>query len=324
MSESSLTPEQKELLRSLVEARNRFLPDREPFNYFLPSTGGSYVTLMHRGFQEDPPDVLLSDLTALEASGYILLKPYDSWGGEFALTGKAPPLYERIQQLGDGRVEAAEESEEPSSSERESPVEGHVFRKDGQKWTVTFEGTTAYLDDTKGMRTLWVLISHPGEDYTAVELDDAVEGITPPPRGTDAAIASQLLWEDGLSSQGLPHAGEAADGKAIEQVENRLEQLKVEIAEAEKRGDQESIFRLKSERKECRRYLNYAVAKGGRPRLARDKHANVRSRVHNRIIRALEVLEVHHPALHLHLHKSAIKTTPSFAYRPDRDIDWNC
>ena len=95
MSDSSLLPEQKELLCGLVEAVERLKPDREPFAYMEDyGDGGALIT--HAGWQQDSPRPDVRDLDALAEDGYIRRKLLGI-GGEFELTAKALALYESLQ-----------------------------------------------------------------------------------------------------------------------------------------------------------------------------------------------------------------------------------
>lgn len=46
----------------------------------------------------------------------------------------------------------------------------HVFRREGEYWTIVFGGEVIRLRDTKGLRYLAVLLRQPGRPIDAVEL----------------------------------------------------------------------------------------------------------------------------------------------------------
>jgi hypothetical protein len=46
----------------------------------------------------------------------------------------------------------------------------NVFRREGEYWTVVFEGSVVRLRDTKGLRHLARLLAHPGREFHAVDL----------------------------------------------------------------------------------------------------------------------------------------------------------
>lgn len=325
MSDSTLLPEQEELLCGLVEARNRLLPQRESFQCMRDwSEAGDGAILTHPGWPEDAPSVLMRDLYALAAGRYILrIHPGDVW--DFELTGKALSLYESLQRMACENAEPeGETSDVPAtSSGTEEVTEESVFRKDGEMWTVSYEGTTKYFRDTKGMNCLWVLISNAGEKYGPAQLLDAVEGGKKLSSSSGAAVSRQSLEDIGLSITGFSEAGEVSGDDAVDAVRKRLEELLEEISEVKWRNDTEPLERLFEEKEQCEDYLKKALGGKTRLRWACDDYARIRSRVHQNIIRALKAIESEHPSLHTHL-EPAIKTRHFFAYRPDRHMDWCC
>ena len=57
-------------------------------------------------------------------------------------------------------------------------ADGNVFRRDGDVWTVAFNGRTVPLRDAKGLRDLAVLLAAPGREVAATELVAGVHGGT--------------------------------------------------------------------------------------------------------------------------------------------------
>ncbi len=52
----------------------------------------------------------------------------------------------------------------------------HIFRLEGEYWTLAYDGTVIRLRDAKGMRYLAQLLGHPGERLEAIRLALAVDG----------------------------------------------------------------------------------------------------------------------------------------------------
>ena len=57
------------------------------------------------------------------------------------------------------------------------PLRGQVFRREGEYWTLTYEGVTARLRDTRGMQHLACLLSRPYEQVAALELDSSEQSV---------------------------------------------------------------------------------------------------------------------------------------------------
>lgn len=51
-----------------------------------------------------------------------------------------------------------------------------IFRREGEYWTVEFEGVVCRLKHTRGMQHLAALLARPGERVAAVELAGAIQG----------------------------------------------------------------------------------------------------------------------------------------------------
>ena len=69
-----------------------------------------------------------------------------------------------------------------SASAPRSPLEsgatlrGHIFRREGEYWTIVYEGTLFRLRDGKGLRYLAHLLSHPDERIYCADLWSAASG----------------------------------------------------------------------------------------------------------------------------------------------------
>ena len=102
-----------------------------------------------------------------------------------------------------------------------------LFRKEGDFWSVRFDGKTIRLKDGKGPVYLSYLLSQPGHDFPAVELLKAVSG---------AAVVTARS-----------SAGTAIDEKARAQYKARALEIQVELAEARKLNDSGRVAALQEE-----------------------------------------------------------------------------
>jgi len=70
---------------------------------------------------------------------------------------------------------------------------GNVFRREGEYWTVRYNGSVARLKDAKGLRYLARLLADPGREFHAVDLAATIRtgrycSYTPDPR-------APITWE---------------------------------------------------------------------------------------------------------------------------------
>jgi tetratricopeptide (TPR) repeat protein len=79
-------------------------------------------------------------------------------------------------------------SAEPAAAAAAAEVSRNLFRREGEYWTVCYQGSVVRLKDAKGLRHLARLLAHPGREFYAADLE-AAEGQAAPaapvgPRGS--------------------------------------------------------------------------------------------------------------------------------------------
>src|SRR5262249_38246238 len=100
---------------------------------------------------------------------------------------------------------------------------GNLFRREGEYWTVRYEGSVTRLKDGKGLRYLAQLLSDPGREYHAVDLAaaDSQPARSAPPAGlarrriAGASRSRGRRRDAGRPGQGrLPGTARRAGGRA--------------------------------------------------------------------------------------------------------------
>jgi tetratricopeptide (TPR) repeat protein len=184
-----------------------------------------------------------------------------------------------------------------------------VFRRDGDIWTIAYEGKGLRLKDAKGVQYIACLLRRPGEEFHCADL--AAGGETVSARGGDTiAIAA-----------GLGDAGDRLDAPARAAYRQRLQDLEAELAEATQWADAGRAEKLRSEIEFLREELSAAYGIGGRARKAVDTSDRARKAVTSRIRESIERIGKEHPALARHL-ENAIHTGTFCSYQPDRPVPW--
>jgi hypothetical protein len=180
-----------------------------------------------------------------------------------------------------------------------------VFRREGEYWSMVYEGDAFRLRDSKGLRYLARLLAAPGEELHALELV-----------GADTFGVRKAAVEDGLEVGGFGDAGEVLDTQAKAAYRQRLDELGDEIEEAESWNDPERAARAREEREFIARELSAAVGLGGRDRRAASAAERARVNVTRAIKSALLRIDEHSPALGAHL-KRTVRTGTFCSYSPD-------
>jgi hypothetical protein len=177
----------------------------------------------------------------------------------------------------------------------------HVFRREGDFWSVTFEGKTIRIKDGKGAQYLAYLLSQPGRDFPAVELLHAVSGA------------------DAVAVRGS--AGETIDEQARAQYKARALEIQEELNEARARYDSGRVEALQQELEQLADQMTSATGLGGRRRLVGDTSEKARKSVSAAISRTVRQIAAANKVLGGHL-KNQLSLGASISYRGD-GTPWN-
>jgi tetratricopeptide (TPR) repeat protein len=174
----------------------------------------------------------------------------------------------------------------------------NVFAREGEYWTVVFDGRVSRLRDAKGLHYLDHLLRHPGEEFHALAL----------------AGAADLPGGD---------AGEVLDAKAVAAYRERVHELRDEIDDAEASGDALRLQRAQDELDAVAEQLAAGLGLGGRHRRAGSTGERARLAVTKAIKASLRKIEQADPALGRHLERT-VRTGTFCAYLPDpaADLVW--
>ena len=195
----------------------------------------------------------------------------------------------------------------PRDSRDEEPVvSSNVFRRDGDYWTVIFDGHTVHVRDLKGMHYLARLLTDPGREFHVLDLVAAESGsVALADNGQTARLARSAPGD----------AGEMLDTQAKNAYRRRLAEIDDDIEQADAIGDGERAAQASSERDFLLRELSRAVGLGGRDRRAASASERARAGVTRAVRQAITRIADHHPQLGEHLNRT-IRTGTYCAYMP--------
>jgi hypothetical protein len=189
----------------------------------------------------------------------------------------------------------------------QSVVSSNAFRREGDYWSVIFEGHTVRVRDLKGMRYLARLLADPGREYHVLDLVAAETGSGAPVDGSQAA---------GLPRSAFGDAGEILDARAKDAYRRRLAEIEDDIEQAHAMGDAARAAQADAERDFLVRELARAFGLDGRDRRAASASERARAGVTRAIRQAITRIAEHHPQLGEHLDRT-IRTGTYCAYLPD-------
>lgn len=171
------------------------------------------------------------------------------------------------------------------------------FRREGEYWTLVYDGAVARVKDSRGMAHLAELIRSQNREIHALQL--AAAGDVP---GAD---------------------GPAVDAQAKAQYRKRLNELRRALDDAERNNDRAETERLNDELEWIRQQLAEAFGLGGRERATGSAVERARVSVTRAIRKAVERIQEVHPSLGEHLHRN-VRTGQFCCYDPDQrlGISW--
>jgi tetratricopeptide (TPR) repeat protein len=201
--------------------------------------------------------------------------------------------------------------DEPPNRDRGHAGAGAVFRRDGDYWTLAFGGRMARLKNAKGLHYIAHLLRHPGREFHARDLVALV--------GDPAGNVAQrsLCMGDGqlVPRADLGNAGVLLDAHAKADYKRRLDDLREELAEAERFNDPGRVSRAREEMEFITNQLAAAIGLGGRDRTTASDAERARLAVTKRIKAAFVKIAQANPGLARHL-TAAITTGYFCCYAP--------
>ena len=200
------------------------------------------------------------------------------------------------------RIEA-----EPTGDDAVSVTDLDMFRREGDYWSVSFEGRTVHVRDLKGIRYLARLLADPGREFHVLDLI--------------AAESGRFAGADSRPGAGVSHtvtgdAGEMLDARAKDAYRRRLTEIEDDIEQARALEDPEREMQADAERDFLVRELSRAVGLHGRDRRAASTSERARVSVTRAVRQAIVRVGEHHPELGEHLDRT-IRTGTYCAYVPD-------
>jgi len=190
----------------------------------------------------------------------------------------------------------------------------NVFVREGEFWTIGYQGKTSRLGHRKGFTCIAHLLRRPGVAVHAMELTSLV---TRTGRGKATVGANHEL-----GGPAREHPGEILDDAAVTAYRERAQELRDDIDDAERNNDPERSARAKEELDAVGDQLLQAQGLGGRRRTWRTNSERARVNVTNLIRTALKAIEKENAALAAFL-TGSIRTGAFCSYEPAVPIVWS-
>jgi hypothetical protein len=177
----------------------------------------------------------------------------------------------------------------------------NVFMKDGQMWSLSYEGTLKHFKPAKGLIYISYLLGSPHQEFHVTELAKAAEN----PEVEFLSFSS----------------GEISTKETIADYRKRLKQIPGELKAAEDSGESILVKELQGEKEALEEQLKEALGMGGHLKKHPDEISRLAKAVSQAISRSLTTISKYHPSLWKHLF-NAITPGEYLSYTPEKDISW--
>lgn len=201
------------------------------------------------------------------------------------------------------------------------PREEPVFVRQGDYWTIRYQGQIARLKATRGLSCLSCLLRNPGREFHVSELVAALFKV--PVAAEGQARSASRESDTRLRMVHSQDAGPILDAHAKGDYARRLVELQGELEEAGRFNDFGRATKAQHEMDCIADQLAAAVGLGGRNRRAASQAERARSAVTKRIKHSIDKIAEAMPTLGHHL-AARIKTGYYCSYgpHPDRPFEW--
>lgn len=226
--------------------------------------------------------------------------------GAFERIGAAVQAAEAARACGEG-LGGHGDQPQPQSIIPARMADPNEFRREGDFWSVRFQGEATRLRELKGLHYLARLLAHPGRDFHVLELVADASG---------NAVDSEADAEVDLTIRSDLDAGVMLDERAKNAYRRRLAEIEEDRQEALELGDTERAAQAEGEHDFLVRELSRAVGLGGRDRRAASLSERARASVTRAVRHAMAHIGEHHAGLAEHLERT-IRTGTYCAYLPD-------
>jgi tetratricopeptide (TPR) repeat protein len=194
----------------------------------------------------------------------------------------------------------------------------NFLRREGDYWTVGYDGTAVRLQDAKGLTHLVCLLRESRREFHVLDLLAMTDGV--PSESSDAGQHEKQALQLHLTTE-LAEARTLPDRRARTVYQQRLQVLREELAEAERFNDSGRVRTLQIELDFLTREVAAAYGANTYARRRNEDTEKVRKTVTHRIRTVLTKIKRVHPSLWRHLHVS-LKTGTFCSYNPEKFTDW--
>jgi hypothetical protein len=202
----------------------------------------------------------------------------------------------------------------------------NTFQRVGEGWLIRYDGGDRFfLKDRKGLCYIHALISHPGTEFAAKDLN--LEAIGHQSTQAEANLLSgmtpdELDSEEGMTQTRKLNDGDGAtDNKTVESVRRRLREIAEERRDAESLNDQARIRKCDEESSQIHEYVGSVTDIHGKIRVMNQTSTKEGRAISKAIADAERAILEYDEGFHRHLGSSLLSGS-IFKYAPEKETKW--
>jgi hypothetical protein len=215
--------------------------------------------------------------------------------------------------------------QQPAEDQDRPRIDGprrNGFCREGEYWTISYEGKTMRLKDAKGLRYISYMLERPGKEIHVLQLQRAVDGMPVAAAQHPSGWASaEQLAEEGLVEADSDNHAVTLTREDYLKYQDGLEELKRRLAEARQRENTRLVKDLEDRIRTLKQRMSADFGLGARARNSNQTSERARKAVSNAVGHALGKIEKEDILLYRHL-ANAIRCGTYLSYQPEQPVTW--
>ena len=237
----------------------------------------------------------------------------------------AKEMQERMLMLQANQNNVQSNKTEPLATQQSRDYE---FFLKGEFWTISYEGKTTHLRDSRGLQYIHCLLENPEEEFYTLELVHKIK-ISPPFKNIYEFLSKeerdkQLIKENvykGLTK----NTGDVLDKEGIRLLKERYEDLESELINEQTPPNDERTSEIEMDMDEIKKTLSAGHDKLGRPRKFPNDAEKARKAISKAVKESLDkIKDENNGHRSLWKHFEITLTIGIFcSYKPEKPIPWH-
>jgi hypothetical protein len=239
--------------------------------------------------------------------------------------GAAKEMQGSVRLLRAGQIRAQSDQTRPLATQQSRDYE---FFLKGEFWTISYEGKTTHLRDSRGLQYIHCLLENPEEEFYTLELVHKIK-ISPPFKNIYEFLSKEervkQLIKESVYKGLTKNTGYVLDKKGIQSLKERYEDLESELEDEQTPPNDERTSEIEMDMDEIKKKLSAGRDKLGRPRKFPNEAEKARKAISKAVKESLDkIKDENNGHRSLWKHFEITLTIGIFcSYKPEKPIPWH-